>query len=106
MSKSERKSRVQVSAQQKYEYAKLMVEEGYSNQQIMELSGAGDTAVGRWKRQYLQEQAGQPASHKTALKPELRRIQELEKQLAQARKDNELLKKATAFFIRDNPSLM
>ena len=41
----------------------------------------------------------------TALDPQLRRIQELEKQLAEARKDTELLKKATAFFIRDNPAL-
>lgn len=42
---------------------------------------------------------------KPHLPPENRRIQELEKQLAQAKSNNELLKKATAFFIRDNPAL-
>ncbi len=57
----------------KLEYAKLMVEEGYSNRQIEEISGAGTTAVIRWK-----------------------------KQLWRAKRDNEILKKAAAFFAMDN----
>ena len=32
-----------------------MVNEGYSTKQIMEISGAGATAVARWKSQYLEE---------------------------------------------------
>jgi len=40
-----------------------------------------------------------------ALTYEQQRIQELEKQLKRAKRDNEILKKAAAFFIRDNPSL-
>jgi transposase len=47
-----RKQKVIVSVLQKLEYAKLMVNEGYSNKQVMEISGAGETAVSRWKRQY------------------------------------------------------
>jgi hypothetical protein len=39
---------------QKLEYAKLMVEEKYTNQQVMYLSGAGSTAVSRWKNNFLQ----------------------------------------------------
>lgn len=39
--------------EQRVEYAKLMVEDNYSSQQVMELSGAGSTAIVRWKRQYL-----------------------------------------------------
>jgi len=35
-----------------------MVDEGYSNKQIMEISGAGNTAVSRWKREYLAEFLG------------------------------------------------
>ena len=50
-----RKQKVLVSVLQKLEYAKLMVNEGYSNKQVMEISGAGETAVSRWKRQYLAE---------------------------------------------------
>lgn len=100
-----RKTRIKPNSAQKLEYAKLMVEENYSNNQIMELSGASSSAVVRWKKQYLDEQKGRTPSNKVALDPQKRRIQELEKQLAEAKKDNEILKKATAFFIRDNPAL-
>lgn len=105
MTQTTRKPRTNISPNQKLEYVKLITEEGYSHQQVMELSGAGASAITRWKRQYLEELQGKMPSNKTALTPENRRIQELEKQLAQAKSDNELLKKATAFFIRDNPAL-
>ena len=38
---------------QKHEYVKLMMEENYTNKQIMDLSGAGPTVVSRWKKQAL-----------------------------------------------------
>lgn len=100
-----RKTRIKFTPAQKLEYAKLMVEENYSNNQIIELSGASSSAVVRWKKQYLDEKKGEIPSDKIALDPQIRRIQELEQQLAEAKKDNEILKKATAFFIRDNPAL-
>ncbi len=40
---------------QKLEYAKLMINSGYSNKEVMKLSGACSSAVMRWKRQYLAE---------------------------------------------------
>jgi transposase len=100
-----RKARQTFSPAQKLEYAKLMVEENYTIQQVMDLSSAGSTAVSRWKHQYLAEQRGEVVEGKTALDTDKRRIQELEKQLAASRMDVALLKKATAFFIRDNPAL-
>jgi len=105
MSDNPRKKRINFTPQQKHEYARLMVEEQYSNKQIMEISGAGATAVTRWKKQYLAEQRGETLDGKVPLDSDKRRIQELEKQLAEAREDVRLLKKATALFIRDNPSL-
>lgn len=100
-----RKARVSFSPEQKLEYAKLMVIEGYSTKQIMEISGAGATAAARWKKQYQQELKGQTPEGKKALTPDQQRIQELEKQLWRAKRDNEILKKATAFFVRDNNEL-
>ena len=76
-----RKSKVTLSAQQKLEYAKLMVEEGYTNKQIEEMSGAGKSAVSRWKQQYLSELDGKSPGNVQALTPEQQRIQLLEKQL-------------------------
>ena len=47
------------SVEQKLDYVKLMINEGYTNRQIIEISGAGPTAVARWKKQYLAELNGQ-----------------------------------------------
>ena len=100
-----RKTKVTLSPKQKLEYAKLMVDEGYTNKQIEDLSGAGKSAVSRWKMQYISELAGNTPTNAAALTEEQRKIQLLEKQLKQAQRDNEILKKAAAFFIRDNPNL-
>ena len=54
-----RKERANFTADQKLEYATLMTEEGYTIKQIMEISGAGQTAVSRWKKQHLSEQIGE-----------------------------------------------
>lgn len=105
MPTKDRKERKKFTPAQKLEYAKLMVDEHYSNQQIMALSGAGASAVTRWKKQYIAETKGDVVSGKTPLYPDKRRIKELEKQLADSKMDVVLLKKATAFFIRDNPAL-
>ncbi len=99
-----RKTKVTLSAKQKLEYAKLMVEEGYSNKQIEEISGAGKSAVSKWKQQYIAELQGKTPVNSKALTPEQRRIQALEAQLKRAKRDNDILKKAAAFFILDNPS--
>lgn len=99
---SGRKSKMTYGTEQKLEYAKLMVVEGYSTKQIMDISGAGDTAATRWKKQYLEELKGQTPEGKKALTAEQQRIQELEKQRWRAKRDNEILKKAAAFFVRDN----
>lgn len=105
MTNATRKARIKLTPAQKLEYAKLMVKENYSNNQIIELSGASSSAVVRWKKQYIAEKSSEIPANKVALDPQLRRIQELERQLAEAKEDNEILKKATAFFIRDNPAL-
>lgn len=100
-----RKERINFTPKQKHEYAKLMIEENYTNKQIMDISGACSSAVVRWKRQYLQELKGHFDKNKTPLNEDKRRILELEKQLAEAKEDVRLLKKATALFIQDNPNL-
>jgi len=100
-----RKQKVMFTVEQRHEYAKLMVVENYSPKQIMEISSAGASAVARWKKQYLDELQGRTPEGKQAFTPDQQRIQELEKQLWRAKRDNEILKKATAFFVRDNSGL-
>jgi len=93
-----RKKRVMFSVEQKLDYVKLMVNEGYTNKQIIEISGAGPTAVARWKKQYLAELNSQTPTTGKAMTPEQQEIQSLKKQLWRAKRDNEILKKATALF--------
>ena len=100
-----KKKKLFVSPEQKHEYCKLMFEDGYTNQQIREISGASASAVTRWKSQYRQELKGETPQDTKAMTPEQIKIQSLEKQLREAKKDNDLLKKAAAYFIRDNSAL-
>ncbi len=100
-----RKARINIPLEQKLEYARMMVDNGYTNKQIMEICGAGATAVRRWKKQYIEELKGITPEGKKALTPDQQRIQELEKQLVRAKRDNEILKKATAFFAREGINL-
>ena len=57
----------------------------------------GPTAVRRWVDQYRAEQLGQPGIGKP-LTAEQQRIRQLEQENCQLRSDNDLLKKASAFF--------
>ena len=70
-----RKPRTTFGVEQKPDYAKLMLNEGYSNKQIMEISGAGPTAVTRWKKQYLAELGGETPINAKAMTPEQQEIQ-------------------------------
>lgn len=97
-----RKPRITFTVEQKLDYAKLMVNENYTNKQIMEISGAGPTAVTCWKKQYLAELDGKTPESGKAMTIEQQEIQSLKKQLWRAKRDNEILKKATALFAVDN----
>jgi transposase len=60
----------------------------------------GETAVRRWLKQVQSEQSGQPGIGKP-LTPDQQRIRQLEQENRQLRSDNELLKKASAFFAKE-----
>jgi transposase len=98
----QRKQRLSFTVEQRLDYAKLMVNESYTNQQIVDISGAGSTAVSRWKKQYLDELVGNTPEGKKALTAEQQEIQGLKNQLWRAKRDNEILKKAAAIFIRED----
>ncbi len=52
--------RKQFTPEFKTEIAKLMVDQNYTIQQACEASGVGESAVRRWRAQYLAEKQGQP----------------------------------------------
>jgi len=87
-----RKPRLTFSLEQKLDYAKLMVNEDYNVKQVMDIPGAGQTAVSRWKKQYLEELAGNTPESKKALTAEHQEIQQLKKQLWRASRVNNVVK--------------
>ena len=74
--------------------------QGLSVGQVCRDMKLGETAVRRWLTQFDAEQLGQAGIGKP-LTAEQQRIRELETENRQLRTDNDLLKKASAFFARE-----
>lgn len=84
----------------KLEVVKMIQANGLSVAQVCQDMQVGETAVRRWLKQAEAEQLGQAGIGK-ALTPEQQRIRQLEAENRQLKSDNELLKKASAFFARE-----
>ncbi len=92
--------RTEYDASFKLEVARMVVDQGLSVAQVVSSMGVGPTAVRRWVDQYRAELNGQPGIG-TPLTAEQQRIRQLEAEVRQLKSDNELLKKASAFFARE-----
>ncbi len=90
-------SRKTFSAEFKQECVELVVRQGYQVKQAALAMNIGFSTLQRWIRQYREEQHGLTPTA-SAITPEQQRIQALEKQVKQLQSDNDLLKKASAFF--------
>ena len=84
----------------KADAAKLVVDEGYSLRKASEAMDVGPTALRRWVKQ-LREERGGTTPIQSAITPEQQRIQELEKQVQELQKERDILKKSTAFFVKE-----
>jgi transposase len=92
--------RTEYDASFKLEVARMVVDQGLSVAQVVASMGVGKTAVRRWADQYRAELNGLPGIGKP-LTAEQQRIRQLEAEVRQLKSDNELLKKASAFFARE-----
>ena len=95
------KTRRTFSPEFKLEAAKLVVEQRYTIKAACEAVGVGKSTMEYWVRQLRQELSGDTPKS-TALTPEQRRIQELEKQIRKLETEKEILKKATALLMSDS----
>lgn len=89
--------RRQFTLEFKRECAELVIKQGYKIADAAEAMNIGLSTLQRWVSQYKQENIGITPKAK-AMTDEHRRIQELEAQVKQLKGDNDLLKKASAFF--------
>ena len=86
-----------LSIEFKRECAELVIVHGYKHKDAAAAMDVGLSSIQRWVSQYRKEQRG-ITPKPGALTPEQMRIQALEKQVKQLQSDNQLLKKASAFF--------
>lgn len=84
----------------KLQVVQMIKEQGLSVRQVCRDMDLGETTVRRWVAQFDAEQAGHSETG-TPLTAEQQRIRQLEAENRQLRQDNDLLKKASAFFARE-----
>ena len=84
----------------KLRIVQMIKEQGMSVAHVCRDMDLGETAVRRWVAQFDAEQLGQSGIGKP-LTSEQQRIRQLEAELRQLQSDNDLLKKASAFFARE-----
>jgi transposase len=84
----------------KLQVVKMIKDQGLTVTQVCQDLNIGETAVRRWVQQYEAEQLGQAGIGKP-LTAEQQRIRQLEQENRQLKMDNDILKKATAFFARE-----
>lgn len=94
------RTRRQFDAAFKLHVVQLIKDQGMTVQQVCEDKQLGQTAVRRWLAQYDAEAHGLSGIG-LPLTADQQRIRQLEQQLKQLQQDNDLLKKASAFFARE-----
>ncbi len=97
---TEKKPRRAFDAAFKLQVIKMVREQGLSIAQVCKDLKLVDSAVRRWLVQFDEETGGRPGIGKP-LTAEQQRIRQLEAENRQLKSDNELLKKASAFFARE-----
>ena len=98
--KKPRRERRNMEPAFKLQVVKMIREQGLSVPQVCKDLDLTDSAVRNWLKQFEEEAAGRPGIGKP-LTPEQQRIRQLEAENRQLKSDNELLKKASAFFARE-----
>lgn len=78
-----------------------MVDQDYTIKAACESMGVSKSTMENWVRQLRQERLGKTPKT-TAMTPDQRRIQELEKQLRRVETEKDILKKATALLMSDS----
>jgi len=83
----------------KLQASKLVTEQGYSYDQAAKQLGTTGWSVRNWIQKF--QQTGELPS-KTESQPKIDEIRQLRKELKQLKMENEILKKAAAYFARES----
>jgi len=89
------------SAEFKQEAVALVVDQGYSCAEAGRSLGVRGNLISRWKRQF-EEDSSQAFPGKGKRSEEQQRIHDLEQEVRRLRMEKDILKKATAFFVKES----
>ena len=89
------------STEFKLESASLVLDQGYSIQEAADSVGVGNSLLSKWVSQLRKERSGDTPSGRKALTEDKRKIQELESKIKRLKRENEIIKKATALLMSD-----
>ena len=94
--------RKRYSVEFKKEAARLIIMEGLSGSEVSEKLGVNPNMLYRWKRQHLEELEGDKCKAAQASPQQMAaEIEQLRKELAKAKRINEILKKTVGYFAKD-----
>lgn len=96
-----KKQRRSHSQEFKQEAVVLVTDQGYSCAEAGRSLGVSGALIGRWKRE-LEDDRSEAFPGKGKRTAEQQRIHELETENRRLRMEKEILKKATAFFVKEN----
>jgi len=95
------KKRKNYTKQFKLDTVKLIIEEKYSASEVSRNLGIGNGTVQRWVREYKSQQADAFTGN-GRMSPEQEKIKKLEAEVKRLKMEREILKKATAFFVKES----
>ena len=95
------KKRKKYSKQFKLDTVKLVIEENHSASDVGKNLGVGNGTVQRWVREY-NDQKADAFTGNGRMSPEQEKIKKLEAEVKRLKMEREILKKATAFFVKES----
>lgn len=84
----------------KVDAVRLVVEQRYTVAQACKAMGVGDTALRRWLADWHAQKAAPPRSVEQ-ISADTLRIKELERRVVDLERERDILKKSTAFFVKE-----
>jgi transposase len=100
-SMNQKRTRQDYTKEFKNDAVKLVIEQGYSSNEVGRRLGVNQTNVSRWVREYRQE--NEPSVNGGATRSELENeVKRLHKENQRLRMEREILKKAAAFFANES----
>ena len=100
-SMNQKRTRQDYTKEFKNDAVKLVIEQGYSTNEVGRRLGINQTNVSRWVREYRRE--NEPSVNGGATRSELENeVKRLHKENQRLRMEREILKKAAAFFANES----